>query len=1126
MKKVAVALVVLIVLVVGALLVAPSFWDWNGEKGRLAALVKEQTGRDLEIAGDVSLRLLPAPAFSARQVTLANLEGGSEAAMVRLEELQVSIGLLPLLRGELLVKSMTLVKPEVLLEVLEDGRANWQFAEIPPEAATSPDGAESPSVATGTQPVRINSFLIEDGRLRYRDARSGLEETVSGLNAELAADSLAGPFAASGAAVYEGLPVEFDFKMGKLVDGGATAASLSLQLPDAAASGSFVGALSRHQDLRTLRGRLQVGGGDLTRVIAALPFGDRAVAPPGLLAQPFALTAELSASNTEARADAMKVTLGPLSLDGHLAAKLEGEPDFTVSLSAKTVDLDKLLALPPRAAGEAQGDGTTATAPPPAGSAPLPAAEGNAAGGLPRGIAASVELAADALLYRGQTLRQLQMAARLEDGRIDVTKATVQLPGSSDVDITGTVDADAEGLRFSGAVAAESDNLRGLLLWLGVDVAAVPAERLRRMVLTTGLEAAADRVVLRNADLRLDVSRLTGGAAIALRERPGLGLALNIDKVNLDAYLPAQAAAEPSEPQAPAGQAEQAPAAAAPPALGLPLLGRFDANLDLRIGQLTYRGLPFDGLRLDATLQQGGLVVREASVADLVGSRGTFSGSLANVDREPSIDGSLDVSVSTLSRLVKALGLNSGGPLPLESFTLAGAVNGNREELRFDQRLAALGGSLRAAGRLQQPTGAPAVDAAVELDHPDLTVLLRELLRDPAVPAGLGAAAVTGRVAAGGSEVTLSGLEGKLAGIQLLAGELGLSLSGPRPKIIADLTTGDLPLAVLAAPAAKSGAGAGGSTRSAAPTAAGERWSRKPLDLAALRAVDAVVKLNAKAIRTDKLHLTTAVLEAELDDGLLDLRRFTADGYGGGLSVSGKADARDAVAGLQVAVEVTARDVELKGLLGALADTDRFSGPMTLESSLTTRGTSEAALVGALGGSGKLTGTVTAAAKVEEQAGALVLDILGKKVKEIRGVTDSTTVLFSAFAGAPAKVDGSFVVEEGVAQSNDLKVRGRDAVALTTVSVDLPRWLLDSTTDVFRDVDPDNAYLTARLRGPLDEANVAISGQPFQRSQQPPAESPTAGESPAAQEEPQQKPAKPEEILKDGLKNLLKGLGG
>jgi uncharacterized protein involved in outer membrane biogenesis len=322
-------------------------------------------------------------------------------------------------------------------------------------------------------------------------------------------------------------------------------------------------------------------------------------------------------------------------------------------------------------------------------------------------------------------------------------------------------------------------------------------------------------------------------------------------------------------------------------------------------------------------------------------------------------------------------------------------------------------------------------------------------------------------------------------------------------------------------PAAKSGAGA-----TAAPR---ERWSRKPLDLAAFRALDAEVKLSAKTLQADKLRLTNAVLEASLADGLLELKRFTADSYGGALSVTGRADARDAAAGLQVAADVKADKVELKGLLRDLADSDRFSGPLTLESRLTTRGSSEAALVAGLAGDGKLTGTVTVAAKVEEQAGALVLGILGQKVREIRGVTDSTTVLFGAFAGAPAAVDGSFLVEEGVARSDDLTVRGRNAVARTQGRADLPDWQLDSTTDVYRDADPQNAYLTAKLRGPLDEPNVTIGGQPFQRQPTPPAEQPAApgsGEPPAVTEQPKQQPVKPEELLKDGLKNLLKGLGG
>ncbi len=1146
MKKVLLAVVILIVVAAGALLVLPSFWDWNSEKGRMAALVKKHTGRDLQIAGEVSLRLLPAPAFAARGVTLANIEGGSDAAMIQLEELQVRVALMPLLRGSVRVESVTLVQPEVLLEILPDGRANWELATAPqPQSpgAAAPEATPAEEDVGGDDSFRVDSFIIEDGTVRFRDAVNGRTEVINDLNAELGAESLIGPFVATGKAIYQEVPVEFDFNLDRLVENGATALSLSLGLPRAKANGQFLGALSRHKDLRTLRGRLQARGEDLAALIRGLPLAEKTGALPAQLAQPFDLSAEITGSESEAAADAVVLRLGPLSLDGKVAARFGAVPDIAVELTTKSLDLDKLLASGAPPANPAESERTQGTEAPPAAQLAPPPAAASAAPELPRGVTASVSLAADALLYRGQTVRQLRAAARLADGRLTLEKASAQLPGSSDVSLAGKLSPAASGLRFDGTVEAGSDNLRGLLQWLSIDLPAVSPDRLRRLAFKTGIEAQSDQVTLRNIDLQLDVSRLTGGIAVALRDRPGLGIGVTLDRINLDAYLPDAAAAAPAQaaPQAapaPGAPPQGAPAAAQPPA-GLAVLGSFDANFDIKVGQLTYRGLPLNGLRLDATLQRGGLVVRDFSLDDLAGSRGRFAGSLANVDREPSVDGSLDVSVAALSRLTKLLGLADVGQLPLESFTLSGAVNGNRQEVRFDQRLVALNGSLEAAGRADLKPGAPAIDAALRLDHPDLSVLLGELARDAAVPAGLGPVALEGRLVGSPAQIDLSGLQGEVAGVKLLAGQLGVALGGARPKITADLTTGALPLAVLAAPAAagktagkkstaKDGAADGGGT---ARSAGRERWSNKPIDVAALRGVDADVKLHAAEILIDKLRLSKAEVEAVLAGGILDLKRFDGQTYGGRLSLTGRADAREtARGGLEVAAAVSATNVEMKELLRDLADTDRFSGPLSLQGNLTSQGLSEAALVSALAGSGRLDGTLTVATKVEEQGAAIVLNLLGQKVKEVRGVTDSTTVLFSSFAGAPSKVDGTFVIEQGVLRSDDLKIRGRDAVALTAGNANLPAWRMESRTDVFRDADPNNAYLTAVLRGPLDSPDVGISGQPFQRREET---APKAVEIPGTtpepqplQEQPGTAPPEPEELLREGIKSLLKGLGG
>ena len=85
-------------------------------------------GRKLVIDGDLQFSVLPAPRLSVRDARLANIEGASTPDMVRLKSLEVRIRFLPLLQGRIEVESVTLVEPVIELEILADGRANWQFA--------------------------------------------------------------------------------------------------------------------------------------------------------------------------------------------------------------------------------------------------------------------------------------------------------------------------------------------------------------------------------------------------------------------------------------------------------------------------------------------------------------------------------------------------------------------------------------------------------------------------------------------------------------------------------------------------------------------------------------------------------------------------------------------------------------------------------------------------------------------------------------------------------------------------------------------------------------------------------------------------------------------------------------
>lgn len=1220
MKKIGIALVGLIVLLIAGVLIAPSFIDWNAQKGRIAAEVRAQTGRELMIDGDVSLSLLPTPTLSAEQVRFANVEGAEAASMAELKSLKVRVAFLPLLQGNVQVESVVLVEPVIRLQVLADGTKNWEF--VRPGTPVETDSTSQESGGGGMPGgISLDSLQIVDGTLIYEDAVSGRRETITNLDAEIAAESLQGPLAATGEAVARGVPLGFQLSLGRIVQDGAIPLTIGLRLEEANANVNFNGAVSVHPDRVSLRGELKGEGENLARLVNAIA-PDAQVAG---FAQPFTLRSDVTADETAAALNDLALRLGETSLDGEVKAKL-GEPaDVFVRLAASRIDLDTLLA--ERAAGaNAPAGGATSTAGetspkvvPTEAAAPASPPAPPEPFSLPENLTGTLEVSVDALVYRGQVVRQVLLNMVLENGRLEIGQALALLPGGSDVTVTGSI-APAPGeagsdLRFDGHVEAASDNLRAILEWLGVDVGRVPPERLRRMALSSRVSAGREEITLSDVDVAVDLSRATGGVAIALRDRIGLGVGLAIDKLNVDAYMPRRAqpttddsAAAANESAPATGQAgEAAPAAetAGETAAAPDALASFDANLDLRVGSLTIHGVTAESLRLDGTLQKGDLQLREVSVGDVAGAKGKINGTVANLTGSPSVNLAFETTVPDPVRIAKLAEVDPGILANVGAFSASGSVEGTMQQPTVAVDLKALNGNFSVRGPLQPFAAPPAFDIVVAAKHPDLAKLLRAVAPDVTVSPQLGAIDAQAKLTGTPSKVTVSNLTGTIGpatlsgglvadmtgeaakvsdinldvrlrhdnlaglvrvfapdaslgggigGVDLkanvagsteqiavtgLAGRLGqtdvsgslsANLAGARPVVTADLKTGALPIMALMAPAAagKASGGAaatgGGAAKASGKAAAGKaagRWSTEPLDLSGLRAIDADIKLQSDALVFDKTRLDRAVVDVSLANGLLDLRKVSGTLFGGAVQISGKVDARETP---QIGIALTAIDLNLATLLRDMTESDRVSGPLTIEASVSSQGASEAALVQALSGNGTIKGTLQVRANAEEQIGSAVLGILGDKIKEIRGLTDTTTVLFNAFAGQPAAVAGTFGIEQGIVRTDDLTIDGRQAIALTKGAVSLPNWTIDTRTDVFQgETAAGTPYLTANLTGPLDKPNPKIAGAAFQRQQEPaPAPDATGAVVPPA-EVPAQ-PSQPEDILKEGVKEGLKGL--
>ncbi|MCZ6884968.1 MAG: AsmA family protein, partial [Alphaproteobacteria bacterium] len=261
MKKFFLSILVVIALVIGTALVAPSFIDWNAYRAEIAAEIEKATGRAIAIDGAIDVALLPAPKLSLTKARLANLEGAAKPDMVRLEALELRISLMPLLSGKLVVQSVVLKGADIELEHLADGRENWKFKTA--RKGGSRGSGLGNGGGTGGDRVSLEQVVIENGTLTYRDSRKGTVKRISQINARIAAATLSGPIAARGRFHLGGVPVDFEFQAGRIVTGASTKISLETKFPDAKAKITYSGFVTPGTPSFTFSGKVSSAGPDL-----------------------------------------------------------------------------------------------------------------------------------------------------------------------------------------------------------------------------------------------------------------------------------------------------------------------------------------------------------------------------------------------------------------------------------------------------------------------------------------------------------------------------------------------------------------------------------------------------------------------------------------------------------------------------------------------------------------------------------------------------------------------------------------------------------------------------------------------------------------------------------------------
>ncbi|WP_221366155.1 AsmA family protein, partial [Aeromonas caviae] len=191
MKKIIYILLGLALAAVVAIAALVSLIDPNQFKPQLVEQVRKSTGRELVIQGDIGWRFWPSLGLSLEQVALRNPAGFAEPDLVRFEQGEASVGLLPLLSHKLEIGKVTLSGAHLFIQTRADGSSNLsdllKASAEPKGEATSEPAATTPPAASDKQPwqISLQGVELQQASALVRDDRSGTVSRLDRLDLDL-----------------------------------------------------------------------------------------------------------------------------------------------------------------------------------------------------------------------------------------------------------------------------------------------------------------------------------------------------------------------------------------------------------------------------------------------------------------------------------------------------------------------------------------------------------------------------------------------------------------------------------------------------------------------------------------------------------------------------------------------------------------------------------------------------------------------------------------------------------------------------------------------------------------------------------------------------------------------------
>ncbi|WP_313664963.1 AsmA family protein [Shinella sp.] len=566
----------LVVVALFVALLAPLFVDWTSFRQDFEREASRIMGRPVTVHGSVDARLIPFPSVTLNDVRVGSPEDGQPP--VEVARFSMDAELAPFLSGEALIFDMRIEEPKARIKLFKDGTLDWargRKSDIP------------------ARTVILENVSITDGEIEFVDEQTGRTRHVTGLDAQISAKSLGGPWRIDGRGALDGEAGAFQLSSGQVEDG-----ALSLRtriVPDRL---SFTADLDGA--LKLVDFRPQYEGG--------FTLSEKPRAKGEKPADPIQVAGKFELSNERIRVPEYRLEAGaqadPYVVTGEATLDTGRVPEFLLVANGQQIDVNRI--------GNSGEAGKTGRNPQVSARQRLQALLAIAADIPIPQVPGRASLLLPAMVIGDTTVREIRLDVKPDGDGWLIDQANVLLPGRTTLEAKGRLTL-KENRGFVGDLLVASNQPSGLATWL---TASVDPEI--RKLKTAGFSA---RVNLADELQRFENLEIAiGGASLLGRmEResradavPALSLQLQGNEVRLESLQALVGLV--------AGDAS------------LSSIASNAIALDLKADRLVAFGETASGVNAVLSAKDGELTLNRFNVASLAGAaisaKGTLGGSL------------------------------------------------------------------------------------------------------------------------------------------------------------------------------------------------------------------------------------------------------------------------------------------------------------------------------------------------------------------------------------------------------------------------------------------------------------------------------------------------------------------